>query len=346
MLTRAFGALLTSGVVAAMAYGYWYRIPSVIAPDHRLATAEAELATPSASPVASPDPTAEPPPVEPLRWGAYVGWQDEDLRNFESLVGQPVDLVADFVHWGNEREFPMHYTATARDAGKTLVIYWEAKDYNVEGPEDPRFNYDAILAGQWDDYLEAFAQAAATYGGPVILVPFNEMNDNVSPWDGTVNGNSPAKHIAGWRYVREKFRTTAPNVTFGWAVNSLSVPNEPGNQIEEYYPGDEYVDYVGVDGFNFGEPWQSFDEVFAPALTTVSQYGKPIYLFSMGSREGAQKADWIRQGLGERVHVYPISGWIWFNEDKSTNGEYDWRVNSDPQSLAAFRAVVDALSAE
>jgi beta-mannanase len=86
-----------------------------------------------------------------------------------------------------------------------------------------------------------------------------------------------------------KYFTDAPNVAFGWAVNSESVPDIQGNQIEDYYPGDQYVDYVGVDGFNFGTPWQTWNQVFDRPLGKLIKYNKPIYLFSMASAEGPKK---------------------------------------------------------
>jgi hypothetical protein len=333
MFSKAVGACVTGAVVLGMAYFRNHQAPKWL-PQREISS----TATPSAETAGVPWPSPIPP--EDVKWGAYVGWEEDDLADFEAMVGAQTDLVAHFVHWGNEKEFPSQYAPQIRDAGKTLVIYWEAKDYNVTTPNDPRFNFDAILAGNWDSYIREFAVAAHEYGGPIIMVPFNEMNDNVAPWDGTVNNNSPEKHIEGYRHVREIFRETAPAVQFGWAVNNVSVPDIPGNQIEDYYPGDEYVDIVGVDGFNFGEPWTSFETAFDAAIGKLVQYQKPIYIFSMGSRDGAGKAEWIRTGLGEKLHEYPVSAWIWFNENKSANGEYDWRVNSDPESLQAFQDVV------
>lgn len=344
----ALACMLGASVLGAVYWDKapWHQVtPSSDGDNTTIATQSGEV-KPSSSPVTQisnrPDVSkvASPIPHSELRWGAYVGWQEGALGLFEAKVGKKVDIVADFVSWGNERDFPSHWGPSVRDKGKTLLIYWEAGDYTNEDPNDARFNYDAINAGKWDEYLTQFATDAKSYGGPVILAPFVEMNDNVSPWDGTVNNNSPAKHIAAFRHLREIFRS-APNVKFGWAVNNVSVPNQPGNQIEDYYPGDAYVDYVGVDGFNFGNPWKTFDEVFAPAMAQLAVYNKPIYIFSMASRDGSQKAAWIKEGLGSRVSTYPnVVGWIWFNEDKSDNGEYDWRIDSDPQSLAAFKSII------
>jgi hypothetical protein len=262
-------------------------------------------------------------------WGAYVGWEEEEGPAFEQRIGKSMNLRATFVHWGNEREFPSYLKDSMRE--KTLVIFWEAFDYNTEGPDQPAYSYEAISRGDWDSYIKTFAADAKAYGEPVILVPFEEMNGDWYPSSGTKNGNTPAKHIAAYRHLREFFRN-APNVQFGWAVNSDSVPDTPENRIAAYYPGDAYVDVVGVDGFNFGEPWKSFDEIFGQALTELSTYNKPLYIFSMASAEGPHKAAWIADTLSSIARNPSITGWIWFNEDK----EHDWRVWSDEAALKAF----------
>jgi hypothetical protein len=148
-----------------------------------------------------------------------------------------------------------------------------------------------------------------------------------------VNGNSPEKHIAAYRRIREFFRDVS-NVSFGWSPNSNSVPNTALNQMEHYYPGDAYVDYVGVDGFNFGTPWVSFDQIFGDALKRLQSYKKPIYIFSFASAADPKKAEWISDALVTQIPKYPeIKGWIWFHELK----EHDWQVWSDDASLAAFQ---------
>jgi hypothetical protein len=269
-------------------------------------------------------------------WGAYVGWLAGDAPAFEAKVGKTMDLQATFVHWGNESDFPGYLTASDEAKPKTLVIFWEAMDYNDPAVDQPRFSYRAILRGDWDDYIRSFAAAAKNYGEPVILIPFEEMNGDWYPWSGTENGNTPAEHIAAYRYLREFFRSAA-NVKFGWDVNSDSVPDTGGNRIDKYYPGAAYVDYVGLDGFNFGDPWLSFGDLFGSGLKKLAAYRKPIYIFSMACAEDKRKADWIRDALTAQITAYPlIAGWVWFNEKK----EKDWRVWSDPSSLAAFRAAL------
>lgn len=263
-------------------------------------------------------------------WGVYTGWTDVAMKNFEILTGKKPDMEMVFIHWGNEKYFPLKLGTRIRDQDRTMVLFWEAIDYNKDMSNQEEYSQDSVLAGKHDDYFKKFAEDAKTYGGQVILIPYSEFNGNWYPWSGTVEGNSPEKYIASYRYMREFFRD-APNVKFAWVVNSNSVPNTPENQIELYYPGGEYVDYVGVDGFN--SEGLSFSRIFDDALNRLKKYDKPIYIFSFATREGSQKAEWIRDALTIQIPKHSeIVGWLWFNEDK----ESDWRINSDPASLQAF----------
>ncbi len=280
-----------------------------------------------------------PPTARVMQWGAFLPHGLAQTAPFESLVGRKMDLQAVFVGWDEDGgAFPMNYGPLVRDQGKTLVIYWEVMGKSAV-VENPKYSNDSIIAGHWDKYLISFATAARRYGGPVILLPMPEMNGNWYPWCGTVNGNSPTKFVAAWRHIHGFF-VGLNNVKLGWAVNSNSVPNTPGNAIARYYPGDAFVDYVGVDGFNFaGNPWPnaSFREVFGETLGTLARLGKPVYIFSVAAAQSPLKAEWILDALGTQIHRFPVEGWIWFNVYK---GVTDWRVDADPKSLAAFRRVL------
>lgn len=271
-----------------------------------------------------------------LSWGVYPGWNKQDIIDFEQNVGNP-NIIVDFVHFGNENRFPNDMAPYAKDKGRTLAIFWEYTDYTNTSVSQPKYSYDAILRGDWDLYMRSFAAETKAYGGPIILIPFSEMNGDWFPWSGTQNGNTPEKAVLAYRHVRDIFKGI-DNVKFGWSPNQESSPDTPENAISRYYPGDTYVDYIGLDGFNFGGTQErSFDSLFGNALTILSGYDKPIYLFSMATAEGPGKAAWITDAFTVQIPKYPkIVGWIWFNENK----ERDWRVNSDPAALVAFRAIV------
>lgn len=302
--------------------------------------------TPVATPPATP---AVPAPTQPIvvtnkQWGAFLpNSSTADIATLESKVGSPMDIRAVFVGWGNgASDFPSWLTGNIKSSGKTLLMYWEpAANGDTGNINQPAYNYDSITSGKWDSSIIAFAKAAKTYGGPIILVPFDEMNGDWYPWSGTNNGNSPAKHNAAYKHLHDLFAAQGvTNVKWGWAPNNDSWPNTPANDLTMYYPGDAYVDYVGVDGFNFNSPWISYNQIFDKAIAKLEKYNKPIYIFSMASGEagdgGAKKAAWIADTFAQIAKNPKIAGWIWFNENKEKN----WLLDSSTSVLKAFSIAV------
>jgi outer membrane biosynthesis protein TonB len=305
--------------------------------------APAPVPAPVPSPTPTPSPTPSPAPATVtgkipswVKWGAYVGWEDNAMSNFEALVGKQPSMEMVFAHWGND-QFPTWYAPRIKDKGRTMVLFWEALDYNRDYFSQPEYSFDSVLAGKQDAYISKFAADAKAYGGEVIIIPYSEFNGDWFPWGGTIGNNTPAKYKAAYQYLR-KFFVTAPNVKFGWAVNADSVPDTAANQPELFYPGDAYVDIVGVDGFNSGKPtWMTFDQVFNDPITRLKVYNKPIYIFSVGSQEDARKPAWITDGLATQLAKYPeVKAVLWFNQNK----EYNWLVNSSAASLTAFKSVL------
>jgi Glycosyl hydrolase family 26/Putative peptidoglycan binding domain len=290
----------------------------------------------------STNPTTE---TSGLSWGAYSGDSPSSLASLQSLVGASPNIQAIFLSLGVD-SFPTGYTQSVGAAGKTLLIFWEP-DNGSDDVSQSAFSYSSILSGTYDANMTQFAAAAKAYGYPVILVPMDEMNGNWEPWGGTVNGNTPAQFTQVWIHIHNLFAGVS-NVKFGWDPNNDSVPDTSANAISAYWPGAQYVDYVGVDGFNGnGDPWQSFSQIFPSSLMTqLAAYGKPVYIFSMGSTEESSnplaKAQWITQGLGPNgiISTFPdIAGWIWFNENGGDSTS-NWLINSDAASLAAFQAAI------
>ncbi|MEN9582837.1 MAG: hypothetical protein RL641_791 [Candidatus Parcubacteria bacterium] len=308
--------------------------------------------TPAPAPTPAPMPTPTPTPVptpnsnlKNIQWGAFLATGSASaVASIESTVGASMDIRAVFTGWGPENGvFPSWLSAPLLANNKTLLLYWEPSDGDSGSINQPNYNYDSIINGNWDSYVISFAKSIKSYGGPVILVPFDEMNGDWYPWSGTNNGNTPAKEITAWRHLHDIFRDEGvTNVKWGFAPNNDSWPNTSANDLTKYYPGADYVDIVGVDGFNFNtanNPWQSFSEIFRAGLSKVSQYGKPIYIFSMASAEtgnGSKKAAWITDALTVQIPKYNIAGWVWFNENKEQN----WLINSTPASLEAFSSAV------
>jgi hypothetical protein len=105
----------------------------------------------------------------------------------------------------------------------------------------------AVTAGKRDAYLRAQADAVKTFGQPVFIRLDWEMNATWYP-EWNVPAVSPAQFIAAWRHVYDVFQAQgATNAAFVWCVNVWRGPNNTDNSA--WYPGDAYVDWVGVDGY-------------------------------------------------------------------------------------------------
>lgn len=258
-----------------------------------------------------------------IYWGAYVG-DSSNLPAFENMVGKKVNIFSLFVSWA--QNFPLDLSSNIGQAGKTLIIFWE-----------PSFGYDSINNGSQDSYIKQFAADAKTYGHPVILVPFDEMNLNEEAWGYGQNNNSAEKFKEAWIHIHTLFAQDT-NVKFGLDYNNVDIPaGTSGNFYDDYYPGSSYVDFVGVDGFSFSNNWQTFGQIFDSAINKLNSYKKPIIIFSVAAEDNPQKAAWITDGLGSHIKTYKnVKDWVWFNKGGTPN----WLVNSDPKSLAAFKSVL------
>lgn len=276
--------------------------------------------------------------VVAIKWGAYTGDSIVNKVEFEEKIGVKPDYISTFLFWSDGNYFPIELATNVKNNGQTLVIYWESRDAKERNLNDKKYSYDAILNGEWDDYINGIGRTIADTGTQVILIPFVEMNGNWYPWSITKNNNSAEKHKLSYLRIYELTRDI-PNLKLGWTVNNGSTPDTIENSIASLYPGDDYVDYVGVDGFNFGTPWQNFDEIFEDSLAELKKLNKPIVIFSTASSDGEKKAQWI-EDFGKQITNHPeVTGFIWFNVDK----ERDWRIWSDDKSLEAFKKILNSI---
>jgi hypothetical protein len=169
----------------------------------------------------------------------------------------------------------------------------------------------------------------------------HEMNISASPWGPGKEGNVGSTYVEAWRHIVSIFRQEgATNVKWVWSPNV----DWGGVPFTQYFPGDEWVDYVALDGYNWGnvgtERWQSMSTLFGPSYATLTQLStKPVIFAETSSGEtGGSKAAWIREGF---LHTIPeqfprVYAVIWFN----AVAEQDWRINTSPSALEAYREVV------
>ena len=281
--------------------------------------------------------SAKVPPAEGALFGAYALEKTGSAMEFrarEELIGRRwvIDhqfYGGPFAVWINER--------TRWDVANHIIplITWEPHNMELEN----------IAAGVHDDLLKERAQQARDLGAEIFLRWGHEMNGNWYPWSGAANGGlmgqGPAKYVAAYKHVHDVFKAEgADNVVWVWCPLVTDVPGEAWNHWTNYYPGDEYVDWIGFDSYNWGPStgccvWQSFETLTDAIYNDYKDKGKPLMLPETASAElGGDKAAWIdtmREQLKTKYSAFKAV--VWFDIDKET----DWHVDSSPATLEAYK---------
>jgi beta-mannanase len=173
----------------------------------------------------------------------------------------------------------------------------------------------------------------------VLLRFAPEMNGDWRPWSTGLNGNRADEYVATWRHVRERFlRAGAANAIWVW--NPI-VAYDGSTPLAQLFPGAEQVDWMAVDGYNWGSTrswgWQSYADIFAPtvrALRTLAPR-RPLMIAETGSAPDRRKARWVTDTLAS-ARADGVKAVVWFEYDKET----DWRLSQSPAVAKAARRVV------
>ncbi len=152
--------------------------------------------------------------------GIYIGAIDE----MQGLLEKPVAAILEYINYGSDNPY------TVRD------------DQILQLSLQPNSGLDKV--NDTDGYLINLAKSLENSGYKVILRFAGEMNDSSTRWPST-----PEEYIKKFRIVANVFHKYAPSVPVIWAPNFY-----PTNNIEAYYPGDEYVDYVGLSLYQEYQP--------------------------------------------------------------------------------------------
>jgi beta-mannanase len=286
-------------------------------------------------------------PAGPVAIGVYRPEYPDDMRSldaYEQSGSSPVALVHWYAVWGGwKAEFNRANLEVVRRRGAVPMITWEPW---AAVPSDPAWSLRGrILSGQSDAYIHAWARGLAEYGGPVLLRFAHEMHNQTYPWAIGVNGNTAEDYVATWRYVHAIFvEEGATNVRWGWNPNTMAGTRRPTYEAiyRSLYPGDDVVDWVGLDIYNAGSAlddwggWRTFAEALTDpydALQAITS--KPVILAEVGSAEtGGAKADWIRAAFTD-LHsgrFSAVRALVWFDIDK----EERWALHSSPDALSAW----------
>ncbi len=304
--------------------------------------------------------------------GAYMDFGDEEddvsletIEDFEEMVGKHQAIVASSSYWG-EQSFPTANLNVIWRHGSLPLVFWSPWDKPYEQNKGPdRFSLKNILAGQWDAYIDKWADSARAFGHPMIVAFGVEMNGDWFPWSGTYYGadgwneeeenwEGPETFRNAFRYVVDRVRARgARNVQWMFHANNYSYPLDTWNFAPAYYPGSDYVDWLGLSVY--GQQFKDEPNPDIPSLVDwpykelagldpdkpimIAEWGTGDFPFSPDAK-GMLKPQWLKQALDLFPTRYPrIKAAVywherWQNEDQSYS---NLRVNSSVEALNAYR---------
>ncbi|MGH8973808.1 MAG: glycoside hydrolase family 26 protein [Acidimicrobiia bacterium] len=311
----------------------------------------------------------DPPPRAPGRLapstGALMGVHSDDdddykpeeqgITKLEQALGRRLDInnryYGDFDEFAKAGKMSWMETWDV-DHGRIPLVGWGCTDS------------DKVNNGGWDDVIRKTAQVMKAFGHEFFMRYCWEMDGDRKQWE--VKG--PEKFIAAWRRMHGIFQAEgATNVIWVWTPNAAGfkdkrkyTDNQPPAPF--FYPGDDYVDWIASDGYNWGvskrnqgDRWRFVVEIFDEFMMFARQHPKPIMIGEYGAQEQPSdpeaKPHWftVAHDAFQDKPRTPECPWcgaysdvaaiVYFDVNYGKHG--DWRIMSSPESLAAYKVAAD-----
>jgi len=244
----------------------------------------------------------------------------QPVEQFAKAIGRQPNIVLYYARWKDP--FETGLATEAYEHGALIFVQIDPEQASMR----------SIAAGQYDGYLRSYADEVRSFGHPVVIGFAAEMNGDWDSWGW--HHTSPATWIAAWRHVVTLFRGQgARNVTWIWTVSQDSKGTGP---LQEWWPGANYVTWVGIDGYYYRPP-DTFDSVFGQTIIRIRGFtGKPLLLSETAIGPLAGQAAKIPD-LFAGVRDNGLLGFVWFDQAQH-DGVYhqDWRLDT-PAALKVFR---------
>ncbi len=288
--------------------------------------------------------------TEGLFDGSSKTLHPEKLQEFENLIKRKVSIAHYYVGW----EFLTSSQLVSQfdqlnSMGKKPMINVNPY-YFDECPASKEPLYKVIAQGGCDNFLHKAGKNLRLVKKPFYLVFAWEMNNHQNEWSVTHTGSSNQDFILAWRHIHDIFKEEGvSNIIWVFCPN---VPDDPIVPYGEIYPGDDYVDWIGLDGYNWGttqswSSWTSFSGVFTSSYNLITSIApnKPLVLAEVNTTDqGGDKGAWYKDMfLSEIPKNFPqISAVVIFNEDKTMLEHVNWKVDVSQESLDSFTQAVNS----
>ncbi len=281
---------------------------------------------------------------EGVFWGYAVEGNDFSTNSWNELNSQmPLEaqIIEFYIQWPppskSDAVIPTATLKTIWEHGAIACITWEPM-YLQDGIEHT-VTWEDIRSGLYESYLQQLSDHIKALPFPIVIRFGHEMNLQRYHWashEDSYNEDSPALYKQMYRHLIDFFRNRQVlNVLWAFCPNADSIPNNAWNKIENYYPGSDYIDILGMDGYNWGSTqtaakngwnshWRSFSDIFSSVYHDLKKLdsSKPIFVFETASvRQGGDRKKWLKEAWSTCLD-WNITALIWFQVQK----EEDWTL--------------------
>lgn len=292
-------------------------------------------------------------PGSTLQWGIFQPKAPDDFTQLNYLEKSMEYQFPILLNYTNFDNFYKHLDLESRLQNayknkKTLELTLQTPGTS-EGERN--MVYD-VLNGDYDEFLRNYAKTVGNFGHPVLFRLGNEMNGDWCPYSGYHTAKDTVIFKEFYRYVHGIFEEAgADNVIWIWNPNGKSFPDFAWNDEVMYYPGDEYVDIVGLTAYNTGtyypdESWTEFAELYDPIYAKATAlYSQPLMVTEFASSSvGGDKDQWIRD-MFAHIGSYPeIKVAVWWDGcdwDADGNIARPYFIDETLQLLQTFKEMLN-----
>ncbi|MFD9096215.1 glycoside hydrolase family 26 protein [Streptomyces collinus] len=252
-------------------------------------------------------------------------WQYGIVGSFTKEAGRAPDIREYYSSWSDD--FDAEGNAFLWQHGQLPMMALVPSDVALAD----------IAKGEQDAYIRRLAGQIARYDGPLALSFAGEMNGPWNSWGP--KHTKPADFVAAWKHVHQVFAAQhVTNVLWVWTPHV--VDSGTPTELRPYYPGDAYVDWVGLIGYYGPIDGAAFSSLFTPSLHQIAAFShKPVLIAETGVAESGQKRARIRD-LFRGAAKAGVIGLVWYDQRKDWPGSkqlMDWRIGTSMGALAAFK---------
>lgn len=287
---------------------------------------------------------------ERLYWGIFetdAPLNFTELKKIESKLNFTFPILLYYTGLlENEERHPNLPAAlqNAKKEGRLLELTLQTVE---QSPEKGNMVYD-VLDGNYDRYLKNYAAEVAASKAPVLFRLGNEMNGDWCVYSALHTSKDPEIFKAFYRYLYAIFEEAdADNVIWIWNPNGKSFPDYKWNEELCYYPGDEYVDVIGMTNYNTGtyyesENWSEFDQLYDELYAKyVQRYDKPLMITEFSSSSvGGSKENWVAnmfQHIGKYKRLRVAIWWDGCDWDQEGNVARSYFIDESEELVRLFR---------